>query len=63
MDEETVTHIFDQFYQGDTSHRSEGNGLGLAMVKKIIELHEGSISVGTAPGRGCRVRIVLPKTK
>jgi len=52
MDEKTASHIFEQFYQGDTSHTTQGNGLGLAMVKKIVELHEGSISVDTAPGRG-----------
>lgn len=52
MDEKTASHIFEQFYQGDTSHTTQGNGLGLAMVKKIVELHEGVISVDTAPGRG-----------
>lgn len=60
MDEITASHCFEQFFQGDTSHRSGGNGLGLAMVKKITELHEGSISVDTAPGRGCSVTVSLP---
>lgn len=59
MDENTASHCFEQFYQGDTSHRVQGNGLGLAMVKKIVELHDGSISVDTAPGRGCSVTVVM----
>lgn len=60
MDETTVRHVFDQFYQGDTSHRAEGNGLGLAMVKRIVDLHDGSVSIDTAPGRGCCFTVTLP---
>lgn len=42
---EVQAHIFDKFYQRDRSHSTEGNGLGLAIVKKIIDLHDGNISV------------------
>ncbi len=59
MDEKTASHIFEQFYQGDTSHTTQGNGLGLAMVKKIIELHGGTVSVDTAPGRGSCFTVAL----
>lgn len=43
MDDETALHLFDKFYQGDTSHSTKGNGIGLTLVKKIVELHEGTI--------------------
>lgn len=61
MDESTKAHIFDQFYQGDTSHKTEGNGLGLAMAQKIVALHKGTITVDTAPGRGTTFTVQLPK--
>ena len=48
--EESVSHIFDKFYQGDTSHRAEGNGLGLALVREIAQVHGGSVSVENRDG-------------
>ena len=52
MDAEKLSRIFEQFYQGDTSHTTQGNGLGLSMVKKVLELHGASITVDSAPGQG-----------
>ena len=52
MDEETQARIFEKFYQGDTSRASEGNGLGLALVKKVIEIIGGEITVESTPGQG-----------
>jgi signal transduction histidine kinase len=59
MSEETVAHIFDKFYQGDTSHSTEGNGLGLALVKKVITLIGGEISVESILGEGTTITVKL----
>lgn len=60
IDAETIKHIFDKFYQGDTSHAKEGNGLGLALVKRIIMLCEGEISVTSEIGNGTTFKLLLP---
>lgn len=52
MDDETIKHIFDKFYQSDTSHSGEGNGLGFALVRRILELVDGNISVSSKPHEG-----------
>lgn len=59
MDETTRRRIFEKFYQGDTSHASDGNGLGLALVKKIMDLVGGKVSVTSTPGNGATFTIVL----
>ena len=52
MDEKTLSHIFERFYQGDSAHSSEGNGLGLPLVKRIVELCGGTIRVESERGKG-----------
>ncbi|AKL96126.1 signal transduction histidine kinase [Clostridium aceticum] len=60
MDEETMQRIFDKFYQGDASRSMTGNGLGLTLVKKIIDLTGGSIEVDSSSGKGSVFTILLP---
>ena len=61
IDEETQSHIFDKFYQGDTSHAEEGNGLGLALVQKIAERNNYEISVESEIGKGTEFTVKIKK--
>ncbi len=61
MNEETRDRMFEKFYQGDTSRQISGNGLGLSLVKKILELHDGRIDYSSIEGVGTTAMIRLSK--
>ena len=63
MNEETLKHIFDKYYQGDNSHSTSGNGLGLSIAKRIVELSGGKIEASSTEGKGTTFRVRLPKLK
>lgn len=63
MDAATRERIFDKFYQGESSHASEGSGLGLSLCKRIVELHGGTIEVNSAPDAGTTFEVRLPAGK
>jgi len=60
MDESTRSRIFEKFYQGDTAHSTEGNGLGLSLAKRIVDLCHGKIAVDSTPGQGAVFSVYLP---
>lgn len=57
---EAQAHIFDKFYQADSSRMAEGNGLGLALVKRVLDVCGGSVCVENLPEAGCRFTVTLP---
>lgn len=59
---EKADHIFDKFYQGDLSHTTKGNGLGLTLVKKIIDLHGGHVYLKESNSLETTMEVQLPNT-
>lgn len=63
MSADVGSHIFEKFYQGDTSHATQGNGLGLALVKRIIDITKSDISVESAVGVGTSFTVKIRRSE
>lgn len=62
MSAEELAHVSERFYRADKSGSIPGTGLGMSIVKEILELMSGSLRLSSAPGQGTTVQVRLPAT-
>ncbi|MBO7345413.1 MAG: HAMP domain-containing histidine kinase [Clostridia bacterium] len=60
IQEKDIAHVFDKFYQSDSTRKMEGSGLGLALAKRIVEVNDGEIFVQNNQDKGCTFTVKLP---
>ena len=60
MPDDELPHIFDELYRGQEARGFEGSGLGLALVKAVVERHGGAVTTRCRPGRGSVFNLRLP---
>lgn len=63
IDSQELPYVFDRFYRGASAHesRAAGSGLGLSIVRSIVEMHDGRIAISSTPGHGTQVSVALPR--
>ena len=61
MDKETQRRIFERFYRAETTSSVSGTGLGMSIVKEILDIHGGHVEIESAPGSGTAVTLWLPQ--
>lgn len=60
MDADTLKRIYEKFYQGEKSRSGSGNGLGMTLAKRVVDLHGGAITVTSEEGKGSEFTVILP---